>query len=195
MECFKDGNENNKRYKDYGGRCINVCNEWKTYINFKQWALNNGYKDNLSIDRINNDGNYEPNNCKWSTNIEQSRNRRNTPHVIYKNKDYSLYNLLGQKQLTNHYQIIYVRIFDLEWSIEESIEIPIGMGKEEYKFINSLREEFTDKTKGYIITKNNFKEKYNITTQYFKYIMNKENIVNILKELKINNEKYKLIVY
>lgn len=61
-------------YKYYGGRGIRVCNEWKnSYPTFKFWAILNGYKDNLTIDRINNDGNYKPGNCQWLTNSENAR--------------------------------------------------------------------------------------------------------------------------
>ena len=67
---------NNKNYVDYGGRGITVCNEWLKYENFREWALNNGYEEHLTIDRINNNGKYEPSNCRWTTRTVQSRNTR-----------------------------------------------------------------------------------------------------------------------
>lgn len=78
-------NSNTPEYKNYGGRGIKMCDEWlDNYWNFENWAINNGYKNNLSIDRINNDENYEPNNCRWATRIQQQNNTRNNKFVIYK---------------------------------------------------------------------------------------------------------------
>ena len=73
-------------YNNYGGRGISVCDEWKnSFIAFKDWAIQNGYKDKsgLSIDRINNDGNYEPSNCQWvSKRIQDNNKRTNNYHTI-----------------------------------------------------------------------------------------------------------------
>lgn len=63
-------------YKNYGGRGIFVCEEWKRFENFYEWSMNNGYSHELQIDRINNDGNYEPSNCRWVTRSENCKNRR-----------------------------------------------------------------------------------------------------------------------
>jgi hypothetical protein len=73
-------NEKNRDYADYGGRGISVCDEWLNkdtgVAAFVEWALANGYQDGLTIDRIDVNGNYEPNNCRWVTMEKQSHNRR-----------------------------------------------------------------------------------------------------------------------
>lgn len=74
-------NEKLPYFDRYGGRGIRVCEEWKTFEVFAEWARKSGYKDGLSIDRINVEGNYEPQNCKWSTEIEQARNKRTSRFI------------------------------------------------------------------------------------------------------------------
>lgn len=72
-------------YSNYGGRGISVCEEWRDdFEAFEKWALSNGYKDDLSIDRIDNDGDYCPDNCRWVTILQQNSNKRPRTYRAYK---------------------------------------------------------------------------------------------------------------
>ena len=78
-------------YDVYGGRGITVCDEWlKDRTKFYEWAFANGYNDELTIDRIDVNGNYDPNNCRWATYMEQGNNKRNNIIVEYAGKIFTL---------------------------------------------------------------------------------------------------------
>lgn len=112
-----------KAYHNYGGRGITVCEEWKTFENFYNWAIENGYSDELTLDRIDNDGNYCPDNCKWSTYKEQARNRRTNIYITYNEETKILRdweNYLGMKNGT-----LSDRINRRGWSIEKAFTTPV----------------------------------------------------------------------
>ncbi|MCR5258486.1 MAG: hypothetical protein K6E40_10055 [Desulfovibrio sp.] len=99
-------NKNNKRYEMYGGRGIKLCDEWLHYANFKEWAINNGYRRGLSIDRIDNKGDYEPSNCRWVDVYTQQRNKSNNLRVIVDGKEMILTDaakILGVQRQTMTY--------------------------------------------------------------------------------------------
>lgn len=84
-------NPNNKRYSRYGGRGIRICDSWNArFENFQEWAINNGYADDLTIDRIDVDGNYEPDNCRWVTRQVQNNNTSRTVKITHDGKTMSM---------------------------------------------------------------------------------------------------------
>jgi hypothetical protein len=88
-------NPSNSSYKNYGGRGINVCDEWKNnFISFYNWSMLNGYKKGLTIDRINNNSNYCPENCRWVDRKVQANNSRWNKHITINGKDDTLANWL-----------------------------------------------------------------------------------------------------
>lgn len=95
-------------YKNYGDRGIKICSEWyKNCESFYNWATNNGYADNLTIERIDVDGDYCPENCKWVTKTEQAQNKRNTVKIFYEGQKLSVSevcSLTGEK-----YNTVYMR--------------------------------------------------------------------------------------
>ena len=77
-------NQNDKSYANYGGRGIKVCEEWENDFEvFYKWALENGYNEDLSIDRINNDFGYSPENCRWVNGLSQARNKQSTRYLTH----------------------------------------------------------------------------------------------------------------
>lgn len=80
-------NINNCNYHKYGARGIEMCKEWESnFLNFMEWAYKANYNETLTIDRIDNNGNYTPSNCKWSTNKEQQQNKRTTVYLTLGDK-------------------------------------------------------------------------------------------------------------
>jgi hypothetical protein len=79
-------NASSSNYSDWGGRGISVCDEWRSFENFHKWAIDNGYADTLKLDRVDNDGGYSPENCRWTNQKEQSRNTRRNIYCRCRNK-------------------------------------------------------------------------------------------------------------
>jgi len=133
-------NSKETSFKNYGGRGISVCNEWSDFISFYTWSMNSGYNDKLTIDRIDNDGDYEPGNCTWSTCKEQANNKRN--NVLYEYKG----NKKTISQWSDIYGISYSVIalrFKRGWSIEKTLTTPIiKPGKKvNFDFFEQKRKE------------------------------------------------------
>lgn len=81
----------NHKYPRYGARGIKICDEWKNnYDNFYKWSIENGFQLGLSIDRINNNGNYEPSNCRWATRKQQMNNTSRNSYLTFNNQTHTL---------------------------------------------------------------------------------------------------------
>ena len=112
-----------REYPYYGGRGIKVCDEWKNdCCVFYRWARDNGYKEGLQLDRINNNGNYCPENCRWVTAKENCSNRRNTRKITYKGKVKALSE--WAEGLNIPYSVLEDRIYKYKWNIERAMTEP-----------------------------------------------------------------------
>lgn len=116
-------NKKNKRYSNYGGRGIVVCEEWNEFINFKEWALNNGYQPGLTIERIDVNGNYEPSNCCWATNKEQANNKTNNHFLSFDGETLTI-NQWAEK-LNIQRGVIKDRL-RWGWSVEDALTTPVA---------------------------------------------------------------------
>ena len=115
-------NPNNHKARDYRNRGITICSEWNEFEEFQKWALANGYADNLTIDRIDNDGNYEPKNCRWATAIEQGSNKRNNVNITFDGKIKNIAQWAREYGLKHG--VVQKRIKYLGWSIEKALTTP-----------------------------------------------------------------------
>lgn len=108
-----------KSYDRYGGRGITVCKEWDdSYEAFRDWSLAHGYDDTLSIDRIDCDGNYEPDNCRWTTMKEQSNNRKNSRFITYNGETHTIAEWSDVTGISYH--TLYMRLYN-GYTIERAL--------------------------------------------------------------------------
>ena len=121
QRCY---NSNSSVYKHYGGRGIEVCDEWvNSFENFYKWSMNNGFDPELTIDRINVNGNYEPSNCRWASWEVQARNRTNNLIIEYKGKEYMVYQLSEMSGINE--STIYYRLKN-GWTVEDILLNPVN---------------------------------------------------------------------
>lgn len=115
-------NKNHPYYKDYGGRGISVCEEWigtEGFIRFNEWAMSNGYQENLTLDRIDNDKGYSPDNCRWVGWDVQANNKRSNAYYEYNGEKHTIAEwarLYGIKETT-----LRMRLNKRGWDIEKAL--------------------------------------------------------------------------
>lgn len=120
QRCYDKGD---KGYKNYGGRGIRICNEWANdFASFHDWAIANGYRDDLTIDRIDNDGDYCPENCRWVTTKVQDNNKRNNRNITYNGKTQTLAQWC--EELKMEYGLVWNRLYVLGWDVNRAFETP-----------------------------------------------------------------------
>lgn len=131
-------NKHTKNYKNYGGRGIRVCEEWdKGYEPFLDWALSNGYKEGLQLDRIDNNGNYCPENCRWVSCKQNRNNTRVNNLITYKNETHTISEWADIFKI--NYMTLYRRIFD-SWDIERALKTPINRKNINKRFLEELKK-------------------------------------------------------
>lgn len=119
-------NPNNDAYDNYGGRGITVCDEWNIdFTEFKQWAISNGYNEDSNsqtIDRIDVNRGYSPDNCRWISRKEQANNKRNSRYVTYEGKRVNIAEL---SEITGvPYFLLYKRIVIRGWDVVRAVTTP-----------------------------------------------------------------------
>lgn len=110
-----------QKYNRYGGRGIKICDEWKNFEPFYNWSMSHGYNENLSIDRIDNNGNYEPSNCRWATAVQQANNTSENRIIEYKGEKMTISE--ASRKYNVSYKLLYKRI-KRGWDINRAIETP-----------------------------------------------------------------------
>lgn len=127
QRCY---NPNCKCYKDYGGRGITICDEWlsknrthKGFNSFREWALSHGYQDGLTIDRIDNNKCYSPDNCRWVSMDIQCNNTRQNHYITYNGKTQSMKK--WSEELGISYSVLRSRLNNYHWSVKEAFSTKI----------------------------------------------------------------------
>ena len=124
QRCY---NPNNPEYHNYGERGILVCKEWMGedgFSNFYNWAITNGYSEKLTIDRIDNNGNYEPSNCRWVSFIRNQNNKRTNHTLTYMGETKTIAD--WARMVGVEYHTLRSRVCKYGWSVEDALTIPVG---------------------------------------------------------------------
>lgn len=124
-------NKSSKDYSDYGGRGITVCHEWReNFENFYGWALSAGYAQGLTIDRIENEKGYFPENCQWVTIKDQIRNQRKTVFIEWNGEKRSLSEWAERQGLSE--KTLRARLFSYKWPVEKALTEKAVKGKNQH---------------------------------------------------------------
>lgn len=117
--------EDNPAYSRYGGRGIGICAEWEDFSVFRAWATSSGWQEELTLDRIDNEGPYSPGNCRWATRSVQGRNRRNNVRLQWDSETKSLVEWSEDPRCMVSYSTLYSRIRQ-GWATQDAVTTPPG---------------------------------------------------------------------
>lgn len=121
-------NPNRPKYARYGGRGIKLCDEWNNdFQAFYDWAMDNGYSDTLTIDRIDNNGNYCPENCRWITMAEQAANKSTIHYITHNGETLSMAEWARQTGIPR--QVLKDRICRYGWEPDRALKVPVRKHK------------------------------------------------------------------
>ena len=130
QRCY---NENDIKYHDYGERGIRVCDEWiDDFQEFRKWAINNGYEEHLTLDRIDMNGNYEPSNCRWATYRQQANNTRKNHNLSLFGETHTISEwsrIVGIGRAT-----IERRINKYNWTVYDALTVEPKMGRRKVRW-------------------------------------------------------------
>ena len=116
-------NSNCKAYKNYGGRGIKVCREWNESSEvFMDWAVHNGYRQGLTLDRVDVNGNYEPSNCRWETMKKQANNRRNNATIEFEGESHTV---TEWSEIVNIHRDTITYRLKQGWSVKDALTKPV----------------------------------------------------------------------
>ena len=124
--CNKNVKDIKKKY-NYADKGIKVCDDWNDFLKFKEWALANGYTDDLTIDRINYHLGYSPDNCRWATIKQQANNMSSNRFIVYRGKRMTV--AQWSEKLNLRSSAIYKRLYS-GWDVKKALETPIRSKKE-----------------------------------------------------------------
>lgn len=130
MRC-RCQNSNDRSWKNYGGRGISVCEEWEDYNVFRKWSLENGYRHGLTIDRIDNDGDYCPENCRWTTRKVQGNNTRRNTFLTVGNETHTL---------SEWADITGISVSTISWRARQGMSPEKVIKKEDYRSGRELKQ-------------------------------------------------------
>jgi hypothetical protein len=131
-------NPKNRHFSNYGARRISVCDEWRDFVAFYNWSMGHGWATGLELDRKENNGNYEPENCQWVTHTANNRNKRTNRPVTYRNQTKLI---VEWSELTGlRYKTLQYRINNPEWSVERALITPPTGGEYAHLF-RDVREQ------------------------------------------------------